>query len=335
MKLIILTVKAFDKLKEKLTLFFKIALGVCLISSVPLLSFAEAKELKVITSIKPIHSLVSRVMGDRGEVTLLLKKNGAPHLFSMKPSHMRAVVNADVLFYISTDLEQFLKPMIKRRNHRLTKVAFADDSRMRLLPYRQKKIWGGNLANHHDQQALKYDQHIWLDPDNARRMVIMIEETLSRLDPAHAITYIQNSKTLITDLYKLEEKIRTKLRPHKEKPMILYHDAFQYFEKSFFLTSVGAIQLTADKTPSVKHLTFLKKTASKSNVTCVIGMPGIHPQIATVVMNSTKAGYATVDPLGLTFESGPDLYFQIMEEMAENIANCKGDDTMYLLMTRD
>ena len=155
MKLNILTVTAPHKFKVKLRFFFKLALGISLISSAQLLSFAEAKELKVITSIKPIHSLVTRVMGDRGEVTLLLKQNGDPHFFSMKPSHMRAVVNADVLFYISTDLEQFLKPMIKRRNHRLTKVAFADDSRMRLLPYRQKKIWGGNHPDHDDHQALK------------------------------------------------------------------------------------------------------------------------------------------------------------------------------------
>lgn len=335
MRLNILITNALIKTTDRLKVSFKIALGLCLMMALPLLSDAEAKELKVITSIKPIHSLVSRVMGDRGEVTLLLKQNGDPHLFSMKPSHMRAVVNADVLFYISTDLEQFLTPMIKRRNHKLTKVAFAEDSGMRLLPYRQKKIWGGNHASHYDQNSLKYDQHIWLDPDNARRMVIMIEETLSRLDPAHAITYIQNSKALITDLYKLEEKIRAQLRPYKEKPMIVYHDAFQYFEKSFFLTSIGAIQLTADKTPSVKHLTFLKKTARKSNVTCVVGVPGIHPQIATVVMSSTKAGYATVDPLGLTFESGPDLYFKIMEEMADNIASCEGSEDMYLLLTRD
>ncbi len=303
-------------------------------------TIAKAKELQVITSIKPIHSLVSRVMGDKGKAILLLKKHSNPHLFRMRPSHMRAVVNADALFFISTDFEQFLAPMVKRSNPKLTKVAFVKDSHIRLIPYRKNKIWGNKHVSQNSQDqdtrgTLKNDLHIWLDPDNARRMAVIIEETLSRLDPSNAITYFKNSKALISDLYKLEEKIRIQLRPFKEKKIIVYHDSFQYFENSFFLTSLGAIQLTADKTPSIKHLSILRKIAAQSNVSCVIGMPGVHPQIATVVHSHTKAGYATVDPLGLTYKAGPELYFKMMSDIAASLIDCEGleafDDFQFII----
>ena len=94
--------------------------------------------------------------------------------------------------------------------------------------------------------------------------------------------------------------------------MIVYHDAFQYFERSFGLKSVGAILLKADQTPSIKHIKILKKLAKKKKVTCVLGIPGAHPKIATVVMSGTNAGYGVVDPLGLYLDKGPELYFDVI-----------------------
>ncbi len=103
------------------------------------------------------------------------------------------------------------------------------------------------------------DLHIWLDPANTRRIVNIIKETLSELDPANSINYVKNANVLIKELYDQEELIRELLRPLRDSAMIVYHDAFQYYEKAFSLRSFGAIQLKSDETPSVNIWPHLKK----------------------------------------------------------------------------
>ena len=107
---------------------------------------ANAKELVVVTSIKPIHSLVSRVMGNTGKPELLVQGGVTPHIFRMKPSDFRKVANADVLFYISPKFETFLKSTAKNKS--LNAIAFATQEDIKLHPYRTSKIWFAEGDSH-------------------------------------------------------------------------------------------------------------------------------------------------------------------------------------------
>lgn len=283
----------------------------------------SAKELKVVTSIKPIHSLVSRVMGDLGEPELLVQGGVTPHIFRMKPSDFRKVANADVLFYISPKFETFLKSVSEAESPTLNDIAFAEQDGIILHPFRDSKIWFSEGEEDHEHQHSDMDLHIWLDPANTRRIVNIIQETLSKLDPANTVTYAQNARTLVNKLYEQEELVRDLLRPLRDSAMIVYHDAFQYYEKAFSLRSFGAIQLKSDETPSVKHLAALKKIAAERNVTCVLGIPGTHPRIAMAVMGDTTAGYGVVDHLGQYLEPGPESYFQLIYEITQSIIDCQ------------
>lgn len=293
-------------------------------------SNGHSKDLKVVTSIKPIHSLVSRVMGDLGEPELLVQGGVTPHIFRMKPSDFRKIVNADVLFYISPKFETFLKSASTTNSTTLNTIAFAEQEGIILHPFRTSKIWfsEGDLDDEHMHSDM--DLHIWLDPSNTRRIVTIIEETLSEIDPDNTVTYVKNSNLLIKELYEQEELIRELLRPLRDSPMIVYHDAFQYYEKAFSLRSFGAIQLKSDETPSVKHLTALKKIATERDVTCVLAIPGTHPRIAMAVMGDTKAGYVVVDHLGQYLEPGPESYFQLMFEITQRILDCQEKDEAFM-----
>tara|TARA_R110002096_G_scaffold415163_1_gene616689 strand:- start:78117 stop:79235 length:1119 start_codon:yes stop_codon:yes gene_type:complete len=291
-------------------------------------SVSNAKDLKIVTSIKPIHSLVSRVMGNTGAPELLVQGGVTPHIFRMKPSDFRKVANADVLFYVSPKFETFLKSTAK--NSSLNAIAFATQEDIKLHPYRTSKIWFSEGESHDEHMHSEVDLHIWLDPSNTRRIVNIIEETLSQLDPENTLTYVKNANLLINELYEQEELIRELLRPLRDSAMIVYHDAFQYYEKAFSLRSFGAIQLNTDETPSVKHLTALKKIAAERNVTCVLAIPGTHPRIAMAVMGDTTAGYGVVDHLGQYLEPGPDSYFQLMFEITQSILDCQEKDEAFM-----
>ncbi|WP_339862062.1 zinc ABC transporter substrate-binding protein [Paremcibacter congregatus] len=291
---------------------------------------AAAKDLKVIATIKPLYSLVASVMGDKGNLDLMVKGGLDPHIYRLKPSNIRQIHNSDVVFYIDPDMETFLKRIFKRNYGSFMAVPMAQQKDINLMPYRTSKVWYKDVVDDDETHSEgENDLHVWLDPANARRMVQVIEEVLSYHDPYNRLTYIENAQKTIARLYAMEEEIREKLRPLREKPMIVYHDAFQYFERAFGLKSVGAILLRADQNPSAKHLKVLKKIARERNVTCVLGTPGAHPRIATVVMSGTKAGFGVVDPLGVYLDTEPDLYFKMMREMTQSILDCQNKSDIF------
>jgi len=287
------------------------------------LHVVQAKSLRVIATIKPLYSLVASVMGNKGRLDLLVNSGLDPHIYRLKPSNIRQIHDSDVIFYIDNDMEVFLKRIFTGRHYSFRAVPLAPQDKIHLTPYRTGKIWYKDDEKTEHSNDGPMDLHIWLDPANARRMVQVIEETLSGLDPANSLTYIQNAGKTIARLYRMEEDIREQLRPLRQKPMIVYHDAFQYFERAFGLKSVGAIILKPDQIPSAKHIKALKRLAKEKKVTCVLGMPGAHPRIATVVMRGTNAGFSIVDPLGLYQDMEPDLYFKMMYGMARSIVECQ------------
>jgi zinc transport system substrate-binding protein len=76
------------------------------------LSLAQA-DVKVVASIKPVHSLVLAVMEGVGEPNLLVKGAGSPHTYALKPSQAQQLQDADLVFWMSDDLEAFLENSIE------------------------------------------------------------------------------------------------------------------------------------------------------------------------------------------------------------------------------
>ena len=63
--------------------------------------FSSVKaEIKVVTSIKPIHSLVSYIMDGVGSPDLIVDGYNSPHGFSLKPSHAKMLQEADIVIYV-------------------------------------------------------------------------------------------------------------------------------------------------------------------------------------------------------------------------------------------
>ena len=96
------------KANKSMKLHFKYGLFISIFSLLSLFSNAQA-EIKVVASIKPIHSLVSYVMDGVGTPSVLVDGSSSPHSFQLKPSHAKMLQDADIVFWIGEDLESFLE----------------------------------------------------------------------------------------------------------------------------------------------------------------------------------------------------------------------------------
>ena len=303
-------------------------------------------DVNVVTSIKPVHSLVSAVMKGVGEPSLLVEGAGSPHTYALKPSQARKLQDADLVFWMSHDLEAFLEKSIEGIAANAKSVPLMDSHGLIKLEFRE----GGAFDSHghedeghddhgkddHDEHKHddyghddhddhghgEADPHVWLDPVNAKAMVHEIEEALAEADPAHAATYEANAEALMAKLDGLVDEIDAELEPVKGRGYVVFHDAYQYFENRFGVSAVGSITVSPEVLPGAERVSELQEKVRDLGATCVFSEPQFKPKLVATVTENTNAGTGVLDPLGASIEDGPELYFTLIRTMAKSLKDC-------------
>lgn len=291
-------------------MLFLLAVGLCLPAN-PALS--AAKGLKIITSILPVHSLVAGVMQGLGRPKLLVA-SGSPHDYVFRPSDARALSQADAVFWIGPQMENFLQSPLKTLATNAAIVELSRVENLKLLKIRSDV--SGRVP--------PTDMHMWLDPDNAKLFIRRIINTLSRKDPANQAVYEANGAYQLQRLAELATEIEDMLGSVGQKKSIFYHDAFQYFEKRFGLQSAGFVSAGSMRAPGAKHVRHLRKLILSGDVGCVLTEPQFAPALIPVLIDDTNVQIGILDPVGTGWTPGPDLYFNMMRKNAQALLDCLG-----------
>ena len=296
-----------------------------------------ATGMRVVASIKPVHSLVSAVMAGIGEPHLIIKGAQSPHNFSMRPSDAEALANAHVIFLIDEHKEVALAAPIANLGDDALVVQLADAEGLRLKPLRE----GGAFEAHdgarrarqeehdhdvqdhgHDHEHGDVDFHVWLDPENAVLMVYAIVDALMEADSENAAAYEANAYALIDRLDALIAEIDAELAPVRDKPYIVLHDAYRYFEDRFDLNAAGAITVNPERAPGVQRIAEIRDKVRELDGMCVFAEPQFDSRVIDVVTEGTDARSGTIDPLGAAIEDGPELYFTLIRDLAASFTEC-------------
>jgi zinc transport system substrate-binding protein len=310
----------------------------------------------VVASIKPVHSLVANVMQGIGEPVLLVKGTGSEHSYSLRPSQARALEQAEVVFWVGETMETFLTKPLRALAGNATVIELGDVPDLTLLATREGGMWeahehgDGNVGQdvdhrarehaeqheaEHDQGAADHeaaadhgrgetDMHIWLDPGNAKALAAAIATALSDADPSNASIYQANAERLSKRLDELEGSLQGRLATVADRPYVVFHDAYQYFEHRYALNAIGAITINPTVRPSAQRLGEIQEQLEQLDAACVFAEPQFEPTLVNTVIEGTNAQTGVLDPLGAALEVGPDQYFQLMNTLADSLVNCLG-----------
>ena len=457
-------------------------------------------EVKVVTTIQPLHSLISNVMGNKGKLDLILEGTASPHSFTLKPSHAKMLENADAIFWIDKDLESFLEKPLKSIPKKAKVIHLMDLSSLEIHKFREKNIYGGHddhddhdkhghkedkhakhddhdkhghkedkHAKHddhdkhghgegafewaglfelkagtynwsfskvdggyadpamkmviietkdiHDSEELaeklleaktsdnksngsvltakdisytlnfdesknvtsfkveikkdgkyafftehmpfefeanehffkdksgndiepiaqepseggghhhghahahgEFDVHIWLDPNNAKVIVKEVANELASLDSKNSNFYKMNAKKTVKKLDILINQIDKSI--NKKASFVTFHDAYQYFEKRFGVEALGALTINTDIQPGAKQIAEIKDLVEDKNIKCIFSEPQFNPKLINMIAKSTGAKTGILDPLGSSYKPGKDLYFNLINDLYENLNKC-------------
>jgi zinc transport system substrate-binding protein len=298
----------------------------------------------VMASIKPVHSLVAGVMEGVGRPGLLVEGAASPHTYALKPSQVRALSEAKLVFWVGQNLESFLAKPLDNISKDARPVALSDSAGVTHYEYRELDdldgdAHGGHEGHKHDDHqkeagkkdhdhghshdhAGQDDPHIWLDPRNAAAMVDAIEAALAETDPANAAAYKANADRLRQRLGELEARIAAAIEPVQNRRFAVFHDAYQYFERRFGLEASAAVTLSPETSPGAEHVSEVSKRIRDLKIACVFTEPQFEPKLVRVVTEGTNARTAELDPLGATLPDGPDLYFELLDGMTRSMTGC-------------
>ncbi len=181
----------------------------------------------------------------------------------------------------------------------------------------------GHEEHAHDENAHGgTDMHLWLDPTNAKVMAAEIAKTLSEADPANKGIYEANLAALDTEISALDSEIVAQLKPVMEKPFIVFHDAYQYFEKHYGVRVTGSVTVSPETMPGAERLSTIRAKIEELGAACVFAEPQFEPKLIGIVTEGTQAKSGVLDPEGGTLEAGPALYSQLMRNLANSMSTC-------------
>ena len=306
-----------------------------------LTTFTSANaEIKVVASIKPIHSLVSYLMDGIGKPDLIVDGYASPHGFAMKPSHAKMLQNADLIFWVGEDLENFLEKPLSSIAKKAEKIELIEIKGLQVLKFRERNIFDehdhdhdhddhGKKEDHHDDHGHddheghahgEFDPHIWLDPINAKAMLNEMAEHLIENDPKNEAKYKSNLAKALQEIDKLTIDVMTDLS--NSVSSIVFHDAYQYFEERFNVKVLGAFTVNTDVMPGAEQLAEIREIIEHDKVACVFSEPQFNPDIINAVAKDMKIKTGVLDPLGATLDPGKDLYFNLIRNMSASFKGC-------------
>ena len=322
------------------------------------LSLSAQADIKVVTTIKPLHSLISSVMDGVGEPSLIIEGTNNPHTFVFKPSHAQMLEEADLVFWIGEDLEAFMEKPLESLAKDAQIISFMELGSIEKLKFREENVFDdhdeheghddhddhdghkdddhddhddhdGHEDEHegHDDHAGheghnhgEFDAHIWLDPMNAKEMVHEIAHELSELDPSNKETYEANANRTLKSLDKLIEDV-DKAVP-KDISYIVFHDAYQYFEKRFGVSSAGALTLNPDVLPGAKQIADVQDLISDKGIKCIFSEPQYNPKIIETLASDMNISTGIMDPLGVYLDKGNTMYEELIKEISNSFKKC-------------
>ena len=317
------------QIKYKSNLLKALFFAILLIFTSPLRA-----EIKVVTTIKPLHSLIANVMEGVGEPSLIIEGSTSPHSFTLKPSHAKLLEEADIIFWVGEGIETFMERPLESIVKNAEVVEFMEIESINKLKFREESIFEDHDDHdghdEHDDEHEghddhghahgEFDAHIWLDPMNAKEMVLEIAHELSHLDPANEDKYNVNAKATNLALDEMIDDISQNI--NKDAKFVVFHDAYQYFEERFGVRAAGALTLNTDVLPGAKQIDEIQDVIKERGINCIFSEPQFNPKIISTIAEDTNIKTGVFDPLGANINSDKDLYFKLISNLGKELKGC-------------
>lgn len=283
-------------------LLFSIAL-----SCVSLLVNAQAKSpmqetqqaKRVLVSIHPLALLVKTAWPNL-EVQTLVKANQSPHDFSLKPSHIKQVHNADAIIWLGSDFEPYLEKVLgQSQNGGKPQVDLAK--------------FDSHAGHDHDAHEDNHkDPHLWLLPTQLRPILEKVAQELSLPEPKR--------------FYKLYDAwlavARFQMNDKTKMGFVSYHDAFAGWVEYFSLNQLAVVTSNPEKPVGTRHVLEVREILASQKQACLLVEPQFQGRLLNKLQSGLDVRLVKIDPMASEFTVKDANFLDFYSQLLKQFSTC-------------
>lgn len=288
-----------------------------------------AAQADVVASIKPVGFIAAAIADGVTPVKVLLPDGASEHDYSLRPSDIKTIRNADLVVWIGPDMEAFMPKVVGQLPAKKSlEIASLTDVKPLLMRGSEEDEESETAGHHHHEDAGEhhhhgeFNMHLWLSPEIARNAAVAIHAKLLELMPRSKDKLDANLQHFEAALAQSNKDIEKQLAPVKDKGYFVFHDAYGYFEKHYGLSPLGHFTVNPEIQPGAQHLHYIRTQLVEQKAVCVFAEPQFRPAVIDAVARGTNVRKGTLDPLGMDVRLGKDSYVKFLSQLSSQYTNC-------------
>ncbi|MDT3412580.1 zinc transport system substrate-binding protein [Kosakonia sp. 1610] len=294
---------------------------------------AQSANAAVVTSLKPLGFIASAITDGVTTTEVILPDGASEHDYSLRPSDVKRLQNADLLFWVGPEMEAFMVRSAQQvPAQKQVVMAQLDGVKSQLMKGADEDEHEGHEGHDHDENSEhhhhhgEYNMHLWLSPEIARLSAVAIHDKLVEVMPQSRAKLDANLKAFEASLAQADKQVGNELAPLKGKGYFVFHDAYGYFEKQYGLTPLGHFTVNPEIQPGAQRLHEIRTQLVEQKAVCVFAEPQFRPAVVEAVARGTSVRMGTLDPLGIGIKLGKESYPQFLTQLSSQYASClKGE----------
>ena len=260
--------------------FATLSFGILLLSS----SAPAAEPMAIVTTTADIAAIVKAIGGERVAVESIAKGYQDPHFVEAKPSYIRVVNRARMLFNVGLELEVGWLPLLIQGARNPSMMVVDLSTGIAVL----EKPTGPVSRAQGDVHPLG-NPHYWLDPRNGVIMARRVTQELKALAGADGALFDQNLKNFENEITTKRKRWEEQMAPFRGAQLVTYHKEWEYLINWLGLGVVGYVEDKPGIPATPRHLEELVQAMQQKKIKVLLASIYTSPNVPKAVADKTGA----------------------------------------------
>lgn len=246
---------------------------------------ARTGNLKVVTSVSPVTSIVENIGGTKIDLEGLIPEGVNSHTFEPPPSDVGKIEDADLIVLNGLKLEEPTLELAEANKKGDAQILLLGDNTISEGEYKYDFSFpeSGGMPN----------PHLWPNPVLVMNYATLVHDKLVELDPVNKPYYDANYATYTDRLETLDRQMLAAAQtvPPSNRKLLTYHDSWAYWADHYGFSVVGAIQPSDFAEPSASDVADLIDQIEEEGIPAIFGSEVFPSDVLETIANETGAKY--------------------------------------------
>jgi len=287
-------------------------------------SVKEKNGVSVVTTIFPQYDFAKQVLGERGEVTLLIPPGKEAHSYEPTVADIAAIRRADIFIYVGGSTDGWVSSVLEG----LYGSGVRTISLLSVCGALREETVEGMETEEHDHEGgehvdeVEYDEHVWTSPVNAIKITEAITDALCEIDPEGREEYTAACDKYTEKLTTLDAAFRKTVGEAKGRTIVFAERfPFRYLCSEYGIEYYAAFPgCSSQSEPSLATVAFLVNKIKENKLSTVLTIEFSTGTVANWIAEKTGTKVAKLHSChNLTAEEikNGETYISLMEKNLE------------------